>query len=141
MRTQSGDLNGALAAAGSAAAREPANAHNHHALALARQRMHQMGEAGNTYLESTSRGLPGTNEEIGFNGLLQQVRRDRQFFGTPRLAHHKLIAGGGVQWLARSPNRASIFDPHKGPYETGKPFEPAPVLSAARQAGSRSGRR
>ena len=110
VRTRNGLLDEALTDAGNAVASSPSNPRNHHAFAVANQRKQQLGEAGTAYLMSMSRGLCGSSDELGFTGFLNTVRRHRNYYGDVRPAHRKAI---NQLSLARTPSRASIFDPEK----------------------------
>ena len=111
VRSRSGQLDDALADAGSAVANDPGNPRNHHALALASQHKAQLSDAGSAYLTSMNRGMAGSTEAIGFTGLLNAVRRQRSYYADIRPAHRKSVSNS--LFLARSPSRATIFDPGK----------------------------
>ena len=105
-------LDDALADAGNAVASAPGNPRNHHLLAIASQRKEKLAEAGTAYLTSMTRGIQGTSDQLGYTGYLNTVRRQRHYFADVRPPHRK-AAGPLSTLLARTPSRASIFDPHK----------------------------
>ena len=109
--SRSGKLDDALSAASKALADGPHNALNHHAFAIASQRKDMLSEAGTAYLSSIKRGMPGSSEEIGFVGYLQQLRRSRSYYAETRPMHRKTVNGG--MGLARSPSGGSIFNPDR----------------------------
>lgn len=110
VRSRNGKLNDALADAGNAVANSPGNPRNHHAFAVANHRNNDFSAAGTAYLTSMNRGLTGSSDELGFTGFLNSVRRHRNYYGDVRPAHRKAVH---QLFLARTPSRASIFDPEK----------------------------
>ena len=106
-----GRLDDALNAAGSAVASSPGNPRNHHALAIASQRKDRLEAAGTAYLTAMGRGMYGSADKLGFTGYLNTVRRQRNYYTDIRPAHRKAV--NSSTFLARTPSRASIFDPEK----------------------------
>ena len=110
MRTRSGKLDEAIEDAGLAVASNPGNPHNHKVHGICLQRKLMLPEAGTAFMQAMKRGIPGSSDELGFNGLLNTIQRERRFFGDTRPAHRKAF---NSTFLARTPSRANIFDPTK----------------------------
>ena len=109
-RSRAGMLDDALEDAGRAVASNPGNPFNHRAHGLCLQAKKMLPEAGTAYMQAMKRGMPGSSDELGFNGLLSTIQRERRYFGDVRPAHRKAF---NSLFLARTPSRCNIFDPEK----------------------------
>ena len=95
VRTKAGMLDEALEDAGLAVASNPGNPLNHRMHAICLQQKQKLPEAGVAFIASMKRGIPGQSLELGYNGLLNAISRDRRYFGDLRPAHRKANNSSG----------------------------------------------
>jgi len=123
----------ALADAGRAVALEPRCGLNFHCQGRALHQSHLLTEAGAAHLSAMKLGVAGSAKQLGYESLLDSVRRERHYHSQIRPGWQKALGSGVYR-----PGSASIFDPRKAftvdGLSAGSPPEP-PSLRLARCEG------
>ena len=122
----------ALADAGRAVQADLRSPDSHLRLGRCLLRAQKLPESGVAFNEAMLRGASGTSDDIGYNELLETIRRQRSYSNLTRHAMHKSPSKD----LARSPWRANIFDPSRPKEDAGPIGEPpsAPSLWLTRKS-------
>jgi hypothetical protein len=98
----------ALADAGRAVALEPRGGLNFHCQGRALHQSHLLAEAGAAHLSAMKYGVAGSAKKLGYESLLDSVRRERHYHSKMRPGWQKALGSGVYR-----PGSASIFDPRK----------------------------